>query len=274
MGDDEYDAYIKDISRIPLLDASETKRLAELSFKGDIHARNKLVESNLRFVALIASRYKGKGLPLADLLSEGSIGLITAAERYDPDTENSFLTYAKHWIHQTIARALKDKARLIRVPTNRMEKFFRVMKCKQAIETISDNKAAEAEISTMSGLQIDEVRQCLALLDDASSLDAPIDGMKGKTLVDTIKSDSPGPEECCENEDLKSRIKLAVFTLPDREKKMIVRRYGLDGFRPQERREISCLQGVSVERVRQIENVSLERLRGMADVRALSVYMA
>ena len=269
MGDDEYDAYIKDINRIPLLDAYETKRLAELSLKGDIHARNRLVESNLRFVALIASGYRGKGIPLADLISEGSIGLITAAERYDPSTENSFLTYAKHWVHQTISRALKDKARLIRIPTNKMEKLFRVMRCKQSLEAESDATITEKRISEVSGISVGEVGLCLGLISDASSLDSPISGAKGKMLVDVVKSDLPGPEEICEIEDLKSRTMKAVGLLPKREQNVIVRRYGLDGSEPHGRKEIACTLGVSMERVRQIEVTALCRLKKCPEIAEL-----
>ena len=271
MRDAEYDAYIRDINRIPLLDACETKRLAKLSINGDVSARNRLVESNLRFVALIANGYKGKGLPLADLISEGSIGLITAAERYDPSTDNSFLTYAKYWIHQTIAKALKDKARLIRIPTNKMEKVFKVMKVKRVLETESDATITEKEISDVSGIPKGEVSLCLGLIGDASSLDSPIEGAKGKTLVDVVKSDFLGPEEFLEIEDLKNRTRRAVSSLPERAQKVIVQRYGLDGSEPQGRNEIACSLGISMERVRQIENTSLKRLREMDDIKQLEV---
>ena len=273
MEESELTTYIKQITGIKVIDQQETQRLARLAKEGDLEARNRLVEGNLRFVSKIANTYKGKGLPVADLINEGSLGLITAAERFDPDSGNAFLTYAKFWIHQAISQALKDKGRLIRLPANKVEKLSRVLSCKTALESTTDEEVTVEDIARESGVDPEEVRICLAVKDDATSLDIPLQGIEDRTLMDTIESSLLSPEQCVENSDFLAQIENILNTLPDRHREVLVRRYGLFNTRAQSLDEVGKHFGITRERVRQIEGAALKMLRKQPQTQNLSIYL-
>ena len=254
-------------------DQDETLRLARLAKEGDLAARNKLVEGNLRFVCKIANSYKGLGLPLPDLINEGSIGLITATERFDPDSGNAFLTYAKFWIHQAISSALKEKARMIRIPTNKVEKLTKILRCKAELESGTDEEATAEEISNSSGIELKEVVQCLSLRDDATSLDIPLQGVKDKTLLDTIESSFTGPEQSTVDSDFLNQIERILSPLSDRHRDIIVRRYGLFNTKAQSLDEVGKVYGITRERVRQIEMAALKKIRINPITEGMRVYL-
>lgn len=264
---------INQIQKTVVPDHDETLRLARLAKAGDLEARNRLVEGNLRFVSKIANTYKSMGLPLPDLISEGSIGLITATERFDPDSGNAFLTYARFWIHQAISTALKEKARLIRIPTNKVEKLTKILRCKAEIESNSDSEATADDIAATTGIDKDEVELCLTVKDDATSLDLPLQGVNDKTLLDTIESDFPGPEQVAVDFDMLAQIEGILSNLPDRHRDIIIRRFGLFNTKAQSLDEVGKAYGITRERVRQIETAALNKLRSYPESDGLRVYL-
>ena len=274
MEESDFNTYIKQITGIKVLDQEETQSLVRLAKGGgDLSARNRLVEGNLRFVSKIANTYKGKGLPVADLINEGSLGLITAAERFDPDSGNAFLTYAKFWIHQAISQALKDKGRMIRIPANKVEKLSRVLSCKTALESATDEEVTIEDISKASGVDPEEVKLCLEIKDDATSLDIPLHGVDDKSLMDTIESEYSGPEQVVEQSDFLEQIEGILSTLPDRHREVLVRRYGLFNSQAQSLDEVGKHFGITRERVRQIEFAAIKMLRSRPNVEDLRIYL-
>ena len=265
--------FFNQIQKTKVPDHEETIRLARLAKAGDIAARNRLVEGNLKFVSKIAISYKGKGLPLPDLINEGSIGLITATERFDPESGNSFLTYAKFWIHQAISCALKEKARIIRIPSNKVEKLIKILKCKDELESSKDDDVTAQEISSACGIDRNEVEYCLSIREDATSLDIPLQGVKEKTLLDTVESNYPGPEKCALDSDFITQIEGILSSLPERHRDIIVRRYGLFNTKAQSLDDVSKAYGITRERVRQIENAAIKMLKTNPRSEELRVYL-
>ena len=265
-------SYISQITKTKVLDHQETLRLARLAKTGDIVARNRIVEGNLRFVTKIASTYKGKGLPLDDLINEGSLGLMTAVERFDPDSGNSFLTYAKFWIHQSISSALKDKARMIRLPSNKVEKLTKIRKCIAELESSTEGEVTVSDISNATGIEQDEVNFCLSIQDDATSLDTPIPGTKDKTYLDTVQCNQPGPDKCLEAYDMSTQLERLLSSLPDRHREVLKMRYGLFNTRPQTLDEVGKHFGITRERVRQLESAAIKMLRATPKIKDLRFY--
>ena len=266
-------SYISQITKTKVLNHQETLRLARLAKTGDIDARNRIVEGNLKFVTKIASTYKGKGLPLDDLINEGSLGLMTAVERFDPDSGNSFLTYAKFWIHQAISSALKDKARIIRLPSNKVEKLTKIRKCIAELESSTEGEVTVSDISHATGIEQDEVSFCLSIQDDATSLDTPIPGTKDKTYLDTVQSNQSGPDQCLEAYDIRTQLGRLLSSLPARHREVLNMRYGLFNTRPRTLDEVGKHFGITRERVRQLETAAIKMLRAKPMVKELRIYL-
>lgn len=266
--------YLKEIERIPLLDRDEEYRLAVLAKKGDSYARNRLVESNLRFVVSIAKQYQNRGLPLSDLISEGNIGLLTAMDKFEPEKGYHFISYAVWWIRQSILKAIGEKSRMIRLPMNRTADLVQILQAKTNLEENGCNDAGIDEIAAECGMTKDQVLEVIQMSREVSSLDAPVGAEDDSTFGDFIESDLQKPDEVVMGEALKESVKRILDTLPERERGIIALRFGLEGKKPMSLKEVGELYHLTKERIRQIEKKVLGQLADDGEVQDLKAYIA
>jgi RNA polymerase primary sigma factor len=268
------DQYLKEISQYPLIDKPEEVRLAQLIHKGDEEALNKLVRSNLRFVVSVAKKYQNQGVPLPDLINEGNLGLIRAGHKFDETKGIKFISYAVWWIRQAILQALAEQSRIVRVPLNRAGALHRIGRRSSSLlqelgrEPTVEEIAQELEIST------DEVRRTLAISQSHLSLDAPLTPGEDNRLLDYLPDQfSPGPDDDTYDEALKRTIEEALSSLKEREAKILRLYFGLDDQDPMTLEEIGGLLGITRERVRQIKEKALLRLRHASRARFLETFV-
>ena len=269
---DSLQAYLRQISTIPLLSREEEVDLATRAQAGDQEALDKLIVSNLRYVVSVARRYLGYGLSLADLINEGNIGLIHAAQRFDPARGVKFITYAVWWIRQAVTHALAAQGGVIALPVRQLEKLRKVLEGYRrytqqiGVEPSSEELAAELDLS------VDEVEGILHIYRHFS-LDAPI-GEEGETsFLDLLPSTTaPSGEEAYINATLIDEIRELLDQLPAREQQILRLRYGMED-EPKTLEEIGGMLGLTRERVRQIEKQAKDRLRQKAGMRALQEYL-
>lgn len=266
--------YLKEIERIPLLDRDEEYRLAVLAKKGDSYARNRLVESNLRFVVSIAKQYQNRGLPLSDLISEGNIGLLTAMDKFEPEKGYHFISYAVWWIRQSILKAIGEKSRMIRLPMNRTADLVQILQAKTNLEENGYNDAGIDEIAAECGMTKEQVLEVMQMSREVSSLDAPVGAEDDSTFGDFIESDLQKPDEVVMDEALKESVKRILDTLPERERGIIALRFGLEGKKPMSLKEVGELYHLTKERIRQIEKKVLGQLADDGEVQDLKAYIA
>lgn len=257
--------YLQKISEAPLLTAEDEIRLGNMVHHGmpeeQKFAWNELVSRNLRYVVKIAKRYLSSGLSLEDLIQEGNIGLMKAAEKYDPDTGNRFITYATWWIRQSITRAISDKGRLIRLPVHITEKIRKLRQRQAAYE--KDGKMPDMK-TIAADLQMDEkqIEQLLAASVDTVSLDIPVGEESDMTLGDFIPDTALySPEDTAMHNDLLESLEQAMSCLSQKEKDVLADRFGLYGRQAKTLEEIGSVMGVTRERIRQIEEKALWKLR-------------
>lgn len=259
---DNVKMYLTSIGNHPRLSPEEEVELSALVMKGDKTAMQKLVECNLLLVVSIAKKYYGCGLPLLDLIQEGNIGLIKAAEKYDGTKGFRFSTYATYWIRQSISRALGDQSRTIRIPANMVELLSKVNKIKSELAQKFNRIPTEEEIAAAGNLELDKVQTVLDISQTITSLDIPVDDdgdhNMGDLIADTHNTD---PIHRIIEEDNKSIISSVLATLTDRESEIISLRFGLNTEDPKTLGEIGEALGLSGERVRQIEAKALRKLR-------------
>ena len=254
--------YLRQIGRIPLLSAVEEISLARRIERSDAAAKRTLIESNLRLVVSIAKRHAGRGLPLLDLIQEGNLGLMRAAEKFDYRLGYKFSTYASWWIRQAVTRALADQARTIRLPVHAVESLNRLLRVQRQLLEERGRAPAPEEIAAEMGVAPARVREILKLSQQPLSLEMPI-SEEGKTLLVELVADAQAPlpavavDGLLQHEDLASVLE----TLPRRERLVIEQRFGLVGDRPRTLAEIGEQLGVTRERIRQIEAKTLEKLR-------------
>jgi RNA polymerase primary sigma factor len=267
------DQYLKEISAYPLIDKAEEVRLAKEIRKGEESALNKLVRSNLRFVVSVAKKYQNQGVPLPDLINEGNMGLIRAAHKFDETKGIKFISYAVWWIRQAILQALAEQSRIVRVPLNRAGALHRIGRRSSALlqelgrEPTVDEIAEELEISR------EEVERTLAISQSHLSLDAPVTPGEDNRLLDYLPDQySPGPEEEAYEHALKETVEDALSTLKERESKILRLYFGLDDQEPMTLEEIGSLLGITRERVRQIKEKALLRLRHASRARFLETF--
>ena len=274
--DETISAYMKDLSRIPLLTAEEEKELAKKAAEGNHAAKNKLVNANLRFVIAIAKSYQGRGFELADLISEGNLGLMAAVDHFDVSKGYKFISYAVWWIRQSIQKALSDRSRAIRLPSNKVTEIYQIEKARSLVDNDNTEEMQVSEIAKILGMKPSYVRDLLNFNREMVSLDAPIDSTKSEAVFgDTYKDEiNPTPEENAISSALKSDVDTTLKTLKPKAERVIRMRYGLNGYKPMSLKEIGDECGLTKERIRQIELSAVQTLKSPSRRRRLEAYVA
>lgn len=267
-------AYLKSIGNHPRLTADEEKELSVLALQGDQEAINQLVNCNLKLVVPIAKRYYGCGLPLLDLIQEGNIGLIKAAEKYDATKGFRFSTYATWWIRQTISRALSDQSRAIRIPANVAELTGKIKKVSATLTQKLGRAPSEEEIAEALNIEVDKVKVALDMSQAVSSLDVAI-GDDDDTTIGDLQPDhhAENPMSNLIAEANREIIETVFATLSDREAQVLRLRFGLDSDQPRTLEQVGQELGVTRERIRQIETKALRKMRNPLRMRMLKEAM-
>jgi RNA polymerase primary sigma factor len=269
------DQYLKEISRYALVAREEEVRLAERMKAGDDDAFSLLVRSNLRFVVSVAKKYQNQGVPLTDLINEGNVGLIRAAHKFDETKGIKFISYAVWWIRQAILQALAEQSRIVRVPLNRAGALHRIGRRSAALLQELGREPTVAEIAEGLDLTHEEVAVTLRVAQAHLSLDAPMSQGEDNRLQDYIPDRlATDPEDAAFQVALRSTVEAALSSLKEREAKVIRLYFGLDDQEPMTLEEIGNLLGITRERVRQIKERALERLRHASRSRYLEGFSA
>lgn len=254
--------YLKGISQYTLLTKEEEVKLAKTAAKGNQSAKEKLINHNLRLVVSIAKRYMGHGLPLLDLIQEGNLGLMKAVERYDVNKGFKFSTYATYWIKQAISRGLADQARNIRIPVHMITFMSEIRKFEHDFQQAHNRKPKEAEVAAALKVDIKKVKEAYSWMNDTTSLDIVVGDDEDVTIESFIEDESaPTAFTSIEDADRNAAIQNILNTLSDREKVVIMRRFGIGSSRAETLDEIGKDFGLSKERIRQIEATALRKLR-------------
>jgi RNA polymerase primary sigma factor len=272
---DILDQYLYEVSQTPLLTTPQEIAIAKLVRAGDPEAMQELVKRNLRFVISVAKKYQNRGLPLTDLIGEGNVGLLTAARKFDPDQGVKFISYAVWWIRQAILASLARQGRTVRVPLNRTADLSRIVRTAEALRQELRREPTPEEIAHATGLSLDVVQSLAALNTSDVRLDAPLDPEGDRSLIERfIADDRAGAEEEAMDRFLTDEIETALATLPARDAKVLRLYFGLDGGREHTLEEIGGMLGVTRERVRQLRDRALKRLREGDVGRALASFAA
>ena len=266
------DQYLKEISQYPLIDKAEEARLAKGIKRGEEEALDKLVRSNLRFVVSVA-KYQNQGVPLSDLINEGNLGLIRAAHKFDETKGIKFISYAVWWIRQAILQALAEQSRIVRVPLNRAGALHRIGRRSSALLHELGREPTVEEIADDLDISQQEVERTLAISQSHLSLDAPITPGEDHRLLDYLPDQyAPAPEDETYDHALKDSVESALSSLKEREAKILRLYFGLDDQQPMTLEEIGTLMGITRERVRQIKQKGLIRLRHASRARFLETF--
>jgi RNA polymerase primary sigma factor len=272
---DILDQYLYEVSQTPLLSAQQEVRLARAIRDGDPGALETLVRSNLRFVVAVAKKYQNQGVSLADLINEGNIGLIRAARKFDETKGIKFISYAVWWIRQAILASLARQGRTVRVPLNRTADLSRIIRTAETLRQELRREPTPEEISGATGLTLDVVQSLAALNTAEVRLDAPLDPDGERSLIDRFVADEQGDAEArAMDKFLSEEIDRALRTLPPRDAKVLRLYFGLDGGREHTLEEIGGMLGVTRERVRQLRDRALKRLKDGDVGRALASFAA
>jgi RNA polymerase primary sigma factor len=266
---DSVRTYLKEIGGVSLLSAKDEVRLAKLIEKGDHDAKNALIEANLRLVVSVAKRYMGRGLNLLDLIQEGNLGLIRAVEKFDYRKGFKFSTYATWWIRQAVSRAIADQARTIRIPVHMVDAINRVTRTQRQLLQDFGREPTSQEIGKELNLPPHKVEELLKLARETVSLEAPM-GDTDASLADFIEDDhGRQPEAVTARKIMREDLMKTLAGLPDRERRIIELRYGLNGNEPMTLEQVGQDFGVTRERIRQMEIRTLRRLQKFRMARAL-----
>ncbi|MEE1057148.1 MAG: RNA polymerase sigma factor RpoD [Acutalibacteraceae bacterium] len=260
--DDPVKVYLKEIGRVPLLSSEEEIELAVRIKNGDVSAKKRLSEANLRLVVSIAKRYLGRGMQFLDLIQEGNLGLIKAVEKFDHTKGFKFSTYATWWIRQAITRAIADQARTIRIPVHMVETINKVKKVSSQLLHTNGHEPTAEEIAEEIDMPVDKVREIMRVAQEPVSLETPIGEEEDSHLGDFISDDdTPAPADVASHTLLKEQLGDVLDTLTPREKKVLILRFGLLDGRSRTLEEVGKEFNVTRERIRQIEAKALRKLR-------------
>ena len=266
--------YLKEIGKVPLLTAEEEKELAMKMEAGDMEAKKRLAEANLRLVVSIAKRYVGRGMLFLDLIQEGNLGLIKAVEKFDYRKGYKFSTYATWWIRQAITRAIADQARTIRIPVHMVETINKLIRVQRQLLQELGREPYPEEIAEKMGLPVERVREIQKISQEPVSLETPIGEEEDSHLGDFIQDDNvPVPAEAAAFTLLKEQLVEVLGTLTEREQKVLCLRFGLEDGRARTLEEVGKEFGVTRERIRQIEAKALRKLRHPSRSRKLKDYL-
>jgi RNA polymerase primary sigma factor len=266
---DALQLFLNEVRRHPLLTAAEEIELAKRVERGDMEAKERMINSNLRLVVSLAKRHQGHELPLLDLIQEGIFGLIRAVEKFDWRKGYKFSTYATFWIRQAIQRGLGNKARTIRIPVHIGQRERKIARTERELAARLGRPPSEDEVAKAAELPLDQVREVREVARAITSLDKPV-GEEGETpFGELIPSDAPEPEEEVEVSLREQTVRHALERLPEREREVVKLRYGINGNDPTPLRETGRRLGISPERVRQIESRALQHLATTRELEAL-----
>ena len=272
--DDPVKAYLKEIGQVPLLSAEEEQTLARAARAGDADARRRLSEANLRLVVSVAKRYAGRGLPFLDLIQEGNLGLMKAAEKFEPDRGFKFSTYATWWIRQSITRAIADQGRTIRIPVHLVESINRVRKTAGELLRRNGREPTAEEIAVRLEMEPDRVRELLQLAQEPVSLEAPVGEEEDAHLEDFIQDDEAGvPVDEAGRQLLRQELMKVLGSLTPREERVLTLRFGLEDGQARTLEELGKEFNVTRERIRQIEAKALRKLRHPSRAKRLRDYL-
>lgn len=274
LSDDSVRMYLREIGRIPLLSTEEEVRIAKRVAHGDMLAKRKLTEANLRLVVSIAKKYIGRGLSLLDLIQEGNIGLQRAVEKFDYTKGFKFSTYATWWIRQAITRAIADQARTIRIPVHMIETINKLIRHQRQLVQELGREPTPSEIAEAMEVDEDKVHHIIKISQDTVSLEAPVGEEEDSHLKDFLEDkDSLSPEDAAINELMKGDVEEFLQSLPPREQKILRMRFGLEDGKSHTLEEVGREFGVTRERIRQIEAKALKKLEKSDDARKLRDYL-
>ncbi|MBK7498454.1 MAG: sigma-70 family RNA polymerase sigma factor [Ignavibacteriales bacterium] len=268
------DKYLQEIGKVELLTPEQEIELAIRMKKGDQSAMELLTKANLRFVVSVAKQYQNQGLSLGDLINEGNLGLIKAARRFDETRGFKFISYAVWWIRQSILQALAEQSRIVRLPLNRVGALNKIGKAYSNLKQEFEREPSPEEIAQALEMDVDEISNAMKIYGKQVSVDAPFSLGDENSLLDVIQNDEqPSPDNELISESLKTEVKSVLAILPDREAEVIRLYFGLDGEYPMTLEEIGDKFNLTRERVRQIKEKAIRRLRHNSRSKILKSYL-
>jgi RNA polymerase primary sigma factor len=268
------DKYLQEIGKLDLISAETEVELARRIRAGDSIALDKLTKANLRFVVSVAKQYQNHGLSLNDLINEGNVGLIKAAQRFDETRGFKFISYAVWWIRQSIIAALACKTRVVRLPLNRISSYNKIYKTQAALEQQLEREPSDMELAEALDLSIDEIRINLSVVSRHSSIDAPFQQGEDQSLLDVLHNESAtAPDAGLVVDSLKREIERALATLSVRESDILILFYGLNGRAALGLEEIGLLFSITRERVRQLKEKAMHQLRRKSKSEGLRAFL-
>ncbi|BER92195.1 RNA polymerase sigma factor RpoD [Atrimonas thermophila] len=272
--DDPVKMYLKEIGQVPLLTPEEEVELAKRIEQGDIEAKKKLIEANLRLVVSIAKRYVGRGLLFLDLIQEGNLGLIRAVEKFDYRKGYKFSTYATWWIRQAITRAIADQARTIRIPVHMVETINKLIRVSRQLTQRLGREPTPEEIANEMGITVEKVQEIMKTAQEPLSLETPIGEEEDSHLGDFIEdTGAMAPPQAASYTLLREQLENVLNTLSERERRVLKLRFGLEDGKPHTLEEVGQIFGVTRERIRQIEAKALRKLRHPSRSKKLRDYL-
>lgn len=263
--------YLNEIGRSPLLTAEEEIFFGRLARQGDAAGRKRMIESNLRLVVKIARRYNNRGLALLDLIEEGNLGLIRAVEKFDPERGFRFSTYATWWIRQTIERALMNQTRTVRLPIHVVKELNTYLRTTRELSQTLDKEATPKDLANHLEKPLDTIKNILGLNERNASFDQPSGPNADRPLLETLAGEEADPLDEVQQQDICAYVDNWLNTLPDKQREVIVRRFGLRGHEATTLEEVGQEIGLTRERVRQIQMEALKRLRKLLDRQGISM---